>query len=89
MDLSNGHVKALDHLKNKPQFDVFNLGTGRGYSVLELISHFELHNKVSIPFVSPPRPVMLLCIASPAKAIKTLNWKPVRTLRDMCRQLAI
>ena len=86
MDLSNGHVKALGHLKNNPQFDVFNLGTGRGYSVLELISHFELHNKVSIPFrVGPPRAGdVASCIASPAKAIKILNWKPVRTLRDMC-----
>ena len=87
MDLADGHVKALEYLATTPRFDVFNLGTGRGYSVLELIFHFELYNEISIPYrIGPPRAGdVASCIASPEKAIKLFNWKPVRTLEDMCK----
>ncbi|WP_241630600.1 NAD-dependent epimerase/dehydratase family protein, partial [Rosenbergiella nectarea] len=55
MDLAEGHLKALDHLKNTQGYRAYNLGAGKGYSVLEMIRAFELASGCTIPFEIKPR----------------------------------
>jgi UDP-glucose 4-epimerase len=87
-DLIDGHVAALRWIEEKEgSFGVFNLGTGRSTSVLELIQVFEKVNKVIIPFEfeGRRRGDVGECWASPSKAAKELNWKAKMTIEDMCR----
>jgi len=90
MDLAEGHVAALDHLLscNEP-FDIFNLGTGLGYSVLQMIKTFEKICAKPIPykFVARRPGDIATCCANPNKALKTLNWQTKRTLNDMCASM--
>ncbi|KUK74215.1 MAG: UDP-glucose 4-epimerase [Clostridiales bacterium 38_11] len=87
VDLAKGHIKALERVLVEPCIDVFNLGTGIGYSVLDLIRHFEESTGIKIPFVlSGRRPGdVAVCYANPEKAAKTLNWKAEKDIHDMCR----
>jgi UDP-glucose 4-epimerase len=87
MDLAEGHVCALAWLKNKSGAHVFNLGTGQGYSVLEMVSSFEHTSGLTIPYkISPRRAGDLAAIyANPNKAQDTLGWKAERDLVAMCR----
>jgi len=87
VDLARGHVSALEYCMKNPGVEVFNLGTGRGYSVLELINTFERVNGIKIPYVlAPQRPGDLPeSYADAAKAEKSLGWKTELTIEDMCR----
>ena len=88
MDLVDGHLAALDSALNESSlFSVFNLGTGHGTSVIELIKTFEKVNKIIIPYSISPRrdgDVSYL-VADSSKALKYLNWKTKYNLEDMCR----
>ena len=88
VDLAEGHIAALNYIKSfNSKFIVINLGTGKGTSVLELIRVFEKVNKCSVPYVFTERREGDLpsVIADNQLAIKLLNWKPIMTLDDMCR----
>ncbi len=88
MDIAEGHIAALEYLENNlPQIKHFNLGTGIGTSVLELIRIFQKVNRVQVPFsIFPKREGDLSkVIADNSLAIKHLNWSPKRNLEDMCR----
>jgi UDP-glucose 4-epimerase len=87
VDLAVGHVSALVYCMNHPGIEVFNLGTGSGHSVLEVIGTYERVNGISIPYViAPRRPGDLPeSYADATKAEKYLGWKTVLTLEDMCR----
>ncbi len=86
MDLAEGHVRALEKLMELSSFSVFNLGTGTGYSVLEVINAFEMATGLSIPYaVVPRRPGdVAVCYADVSKAERELGWRASRTLIDMC-----
>lgn len=85
MDLAEGHVAALANMK--PGVSVYNLGTGKGTSVLELIHAFERTNGIKIPYtITQRRPGdIAICYAAAEKAERELNWKARRTIDDMCR----
>ncbi|MEZ9237311.1 UDP-glucose 4-epimerase GalE [Shewanella sp. 10N.286.52.A9] len=88
MDLAEGHVAAMNWLTRHPAFtgvEAFNLGTGNGVSVFEIVSAFELAVKKAIPYeVSPRRAGDLPAFwANAEKANKQLNWKATRTLQQM------
>lgn len=87
MDLAAGHIKALENLSSDPGIDAFNLGTGKGSSVLDVVHAFEKANSVEIPYeLVPRRPGdAAICFADPTKAEKELSWKTERNLEDMCR----
>jgi UDP-glucose 4-epimerase len=86
MDLAAGHINALEKLLTKPGLITYNLGTGRGYSVMELISAFEKACQHEIPFqIMGRRPGdAAISYADPTKANHELNWYAQRTLVDMC-----
>lgn len=87
VDLALGHVKTLPKLLAHPGVVIYNLGTGRGYSVLEMIKGFEKASGKKIPYkIVDRRPGdIAACWADPAKAQKALGWKATKTLADMCR----
>lgn len=84
VDLANGHIKALEHLKKG--VNIYNLGTGNGYSVLQLINTFEKVNniKINYKFVERRKGDVPSCYANPDKALHELNWKAQYNLEDMC-----
>jgi UDP-glucose 4-epimerase len=86
VDLALGHVKALEKLAEGPGTRVWNLGTGRGCSVLEVVRAFEKASGRSVPYrVVPRRPGDIArCFADPSKAEAELGWKAVRGLDAMC-----
>lgn len=90
IDLADGHVAALEKMKN-PGVHIYNLGTGTGYSVLQLIKAFEKTNKCTIPYVIAPRRPgdIAVCYADPAKAELELGWKAKKTLDEMCKVVLI
>ncbi len=85
MDLAQGHVQALEHIQKG--WDVFNLGTGEGTSVLELVHAFEKVNNIQIPYTVAPRRQgdIAICYADTKKAKEMLNWQAKRDIKDMCR----
>ena len=87
VDLARGHVAAIDYLMSHTGSEVFNLGTGTGYSVLDMVHAFEEANGVKIPYeITPRRPGDLpTCYADPKKSAEVLGWKAEHTLVDMCR----
>lgn len=87
VDLAAGHLRALERLKQKPGVVVYNLGTGSGCSVLEMIAAFEQASGQKIPYVIAPRRVgdIACCYADPALAERELGWKAERDLAAMCR----
>ncbi len=86
VDLAVGHVKAIAKIKEKEGLSVYNLGTGQGYSVLDIVKNFEEAAGVSIPYEIKPRRAgdIATCYADPAKAFKELGWKAERGIREMC-----
>lgn len=86
-DLAVGHMKALDRFESQPGFEVYNLGTGKGYSVLDIVQTFEQVTGISIPYEITHRRSgdAAICFADPSKARKELHWRAERTLADMCR----
>lgn len=87
MDLAEGHVAALKKLDTKPGLVIYNLGTGKGTSVLELVHAFEEANGVKIPYkILPRRPGDVDAnYANCDKAFKELGWKSRLTIVDACR----
>ncbi len=87
VDLAKGHLKALEKVMKDSGVDVYNLGTGVGYSVLDVVKTFERVNGVKIPYViTGRRPGDVdKCYADPTKAHKELGWKAEKNLEDMCR----
>ncbi len=87
MDLADGHLRALEHLDAKPGYAVFNLGTGRGCSVLEAVRAFESVNNVAVPRrVTARRPGdVAVCYADARKAREVLGWEAKRGIEDMVR----
>lgn len=85
-DLAMGHVKALDKLSDTPKVRIYNLGTGRGYSVLEMIQAFSQVCGKAIPYtIKPRRPGdIATCYADPSLAQKELGWTAKRGLMEMC-----
>ncbi len=86
-DLAIGHIKTLPKLFTKPGVVIYNLGTGQGYSVLEMIKGFEKTSGKEISYkIADRRPGdIAACFADPLKAKKELNWQAVKTLDDMCK----
>jgi len=86
VDLAKGHVAALEYALKHTGTEVFNLGTGKGVSVLELIKSFETATGVVIPYeITPRRPGDIAqCWADPTKAQTVLGWKAEKTVEDMC-----
>ena len=87
MDLAEGHRAALEHLqRTTTPCDVFNLGTGHGTSVLEMVRTFEQATGQSVPYrIAPRRPGDVAeCWADPTKAQRVLGWRAERGLHDMC-----
>lgn len=85
MDLADGHVKALQYLQQQPGLVTVNLGTGQGYSVLQMVQAFSEINQVAVPYqIVARRPGDIAeCYADPAKAKALLGWQASRTLADM------
>ncbi|NLM74563.1 MAG: UDP-glucose 4-epimerase GalE [Clostridiaceae bacterium] len=86
VDLALGHVKAIEKLKEKKGVLIYNLGTGKGYSVLDMVKSFEkvVGKEIRYEF-KPRRPGdVAICYADPSRAEKELGWKAVRDLAKMC-----
>ena len=86
MDLAKGHVKALERME-KSGVGIYNLGTGRGYSVLEVLHAYEKACGKELPYRICPRRAgdIAVCYCSAEKANRELDWTAERTLEDMCR----
>lgn len=87
VDLAIGHIKALEKVSEKKDVYIYNLGSGEGTSVLQLVNTFESVNKVPIPYKIVPRRSgdVATCYANADKAYEELNWKTTKTVEDMCR----
>ncbi len=85
-DLAKGHVHALESIDAFQKFKIFNLGTGRGYSVLEVINNFEAVSGKTIPYriVSRRPGDMAVSYADATKAARELNWVATKDIYDMC-----
>lgn len=87
VDLAEGHLCAIRYAQAHTGCEVFNLGTGRGVSVLEMVHTFSEVNNVPVPYVIGPRRAgdLATVYADPTKAKQVLGWEAKKTLADMCR----
>ena len=88
VDLAKGHVKALEKLdKENAGLYIYNLGTGKGYSVLDMVKAFESATGKKVPYKIAPRREgdIAMCYAAPQKAKEELGWEATKTLEDMCK----
>ncbi len=88
VDLAKGHLKALKKLeKEKQGLFIYNLGTGTGYSVLDMVNAFEKSTGKTVKYkITPRRPGdIATCYSNPEKAKNELNWQAEKTLEDMCK----
>ena len=87
VDLAKGHIKAIEYVRNHRGVDIFNLGTGNGYFVLDIVKAFENATGVKIPYIITDRRVgdIPVCYADPQKASEVLGWKAEKNLEDMCK----
>lgn len=88
VDLALGHISALKYLKiQDSNLEIFNLGTGIGYSVLDVVNTFSRVNHINIPYVIVERRTgdVEVCFADVTKAWTKLNWQALLSLEDMCR----
>ena len=88
VDLAKGHVKALEKLDKENQgLFIYNLGTGKGYSVLDMVKAFEKATGRKVPYKIAPRREgdIATCYANPKKAKEELGWEAHKTLEDMCK----
>ena len=88
IDLAKGHLKALEKLEKEGQgLYIYNLGTGTGYSVLDMVKAFEKATGKKVPYKIAPRREgdIATCYADPTKAQEELGWKAEKTLDDMCK----
>ena len=86
VDLAKGHVKALKKIEENPGLAIYNLGTGKGYSVLDIVKNFEAATGVKIPYVIKLRRAgdIATCYCDASKAEKELGWKAENGIREMC-----
>ena len=86
VDLAKGHVKALKKIEDNSGLSIYNLGTGKGYSVLDIVKNFEEANGVKIPYsIKPRRPGdIATCYSDASKAERELGWKAEYGIREMC-----
>jgi UDP-glucose 4-epimerase len=89
MDLAEGHVAALNCLDKVTGSVIYNLGTGKGFSVLDIVGAFETSTGIKIPYVFGPRRTgdVTALFADSGKAEKELGWKTKRDLKQMCEDL--
>lgn len=87
VDLAKGHVKAIEYIENYNTIESINLGTGKGYSVLEMVHTYMRVNNVAVNYIfTDRRPGDIAeCYANPEKALRLLNWKAEYDLEKMCR----
>lgn len=87
VDLALAHVAALQAIQRNCGLAVYNIGTGRGYSVLDVVKAFEKVNNVNVPYsIKPRRPGdIATCYCNPAKAKAELGWEAEYDIEDMCR----
>ena len=87
VDLAQGHLKALDKIREEKGVKIYNLGTGHGYSVLDLVQNFEKTNNIKVNYViGARRPGDIpACYADASKAEKELGWKAKKNIEDMCK----
>ena len=87
VDLAYGHVKAIDYVATHFGTEIINLGTGIGYSVLDLVNTFEKVNSIKIPYVICPRRAgdIDACFADSSKAKELLGWTAALDIEDMCK----
>lgn len=87
VDLARGHLAAIEKLKSSPGLVTYNLGTGTGYSVMDIISAFEKANNLTLPHViGPRRPGDIPSSYTDPNLAKTeLNWRAEKTIEDICR----
>lgn len=87
VDLAKGHVAAIQYLMQHNGESVFNLGTGHGYSVLDMVHAFEEANDVVVPYQIAARRQgdLPICYADTSKSAELLGWKAEKSLLDMCR----
>ena len=87
VDLAKGHVAAVNYAADHTGCEVFNLGTGTGYSVLDMVHAFQEVNAVEVPYrITDRRPGdIATCYADPAKSRELLGWQAEKDLKDMCR----
>ena len=86
VDLAVGHVKALKKIEENAGLCIYNLGTGHGYSVLDIVKNFEAATGVEIPYsIKPRRPGdIATCYCDPSKAKRELGWEAKYGIKDMC-----
>jgi len=86
VDLANGHVNALDKLVNFSEVMTINLGTGKGYSVLEMVKAFKKASGKEVPYKIAPRRAgdIATCFADPSYAKEVLGWEAKRGIDEMC-----
>ena len=87
VDLAKGHIKAIEKANNMTGVEAYNLGTGHGYSVLDIVKNFEKATGVKVKYeLTDRRPGDIAeCYADPTKAEKELGWKAEKGLEEMCR----
>ena len=87
VDLANGHVCALKAIQENKGLSIYNLGTGHGYSVLDVVKAFEKANGLKVPYVIKPRRPgdIATCYCNPAKAKRELDWEAKFGIEEMCR----
>ncbi len=87
VDLSKGHIKAIEKIKNTVGIDYYNLGTGKGYSVLEIVDNFSKVNNVKVHYkIAPRRPGDIdACYADPSYAKEQLGWVAEKGIEEMCK----
>ncbi|MBP3880503.1 MAG: UDP-glucose 4-epimerase GalE [Lachnospiraceae bacterium] len=87
VDLAKGHVKAIEGMETLPGVQIFNLGTGKGYSVLDIVKAFSAACGRDLPYVIDPRRPgdVAQCYSDPAKAKEVLGWVAEKNIEDMCR----
>ena len=87
VDLSLGHLKAIDKVRTMKGVEIYNLGTGKGYSVLDIVKAFEDATGIKIKYeITSRRPGDIpTCYADPTKAKEELGWEATKTLEDMCK----
>lgn len=86
VDLALGHIKAVEKVEGSEGLFIYNLGTGKGYSVLDVVKAFEKASGVKIPYKIGPRRDgdIATCYSDPGKAYKELGWKAERDIEEMC-----
>ncbi len=87
MDLAKGHLKAIEKVMKETKIDCYNLGTGEGYSVLELVETFKKVNNIDVPYqiVSRRPGDIAACYADPSYALEELGFKAEKGIEEMCK----